>query len=161
MTDAPKIDTQAPKTLWLDIGTFNGAVGFDHSKQHHAGEWKRYVAEDLADARAAAAWQAAIGALLDEVGGLPISEIAADEVIYATKLLQPPADTQAALDRLIAERVREAVDRALRDAVAICKKVRNENAENEDQAVGALDCAVSIMDEVNRRARSSNEGRDG
>lgn len=63
---------------------------------------------DLADARATAAWQGGIDALLDRVGDLPISEIAADEVIYAAKQLTPPADASTALDRLIAERVREA-----------------------------------------------------
>lgn len=34
-------------------------------------------------------------------------------------------------------------------AVSICKRVRNEVAESEDQAVGALECAIAIMDQLN------------
>lgn len=37
----------------------------------------------------------------------------------------------------------------LQSAVAICKRVRSEVAENEAEATGALECAIAIMDEVN------------
>lgn len=106
-TDAPKIDTQAPERLRAFARetktTLNGV------SDQIADDIIALLAErDLADARAAAAWQGGIDALLDRVGDLPISEIAADEVIYAAKQLTPPADASTALDRLIAERVREA-----------------------------------------------------
>lgn len=104
-------DTQAPERIF--------AWGYpdDHIAHGYEGHWHvdkganggtEFIRADLADARAAAAWQGGIDALLDRVGDLPISEIAADEVIYAAKQLTPPADASTALDRLIVERVREA-----------------------------------------------------
>ena len=117
MTDAPKIDTQAPERIWITSErslwpthrSFT-ASDLDHSNDDGTSDYPEYERRDLADARAAAAWQSGIDALLDRVGDLPISEIAADEVIYAAKQLTPPTDPAAALDRLIAERVREAVE---------------------------------------------------
>ena len=41
---------------------------------------------------------------------------------------------------------------ALREAVAICKRVRAEECENDDQAIGALECALAIQDAINAPA---------
>lgn len=38
----------APERIWLDERTFNGAVGFAHSKQHHPGTWTEYIRADRA-----------------------------------------------------------------------------------------------------------------
>ena len=111
-----------------------------------------FIRADLADARAAAGWQAGIDALLDRVGDLPISEIAADEVIYAAKQLTPPTDP-AALDRLIAERVREALE-AEREA---CRQIV-QSVINDPRTKFWGDLA-----EARERIalRGSKEGRDG
>lgn len=34
---------EMPDRIWLDERTFNGAVGFAHSKQHHPGDWAEYI----------------------------------------------------------------------------------------------------------------------
>ena len=106
---------------------------------------------DLSAAREAAAWQAGIDALLDRVGDLPISEIAADEVIYAAKQLTPPTDPAAALERMIAERVREAVEATL-DAV-------HEADSSELDMHGTTKIAERIEAQI--AARGSKDGRDG
>lgn len=60
-------------------------------------------------------------------------------------------EAAAALRALLAERD-AAFAAGPQSAVAICKRVRSEEAENDDQAVGALECAIAIMDEVNALA---------
>lgn len=47
MTDA---QDEAPERIWLDIDTFNGAVGFAHPKSHAKAHWPAYVRADLYDA---------------------------------------------------------------------------------------------------------------
>lgn len=42
----------------------------------------------------------------------------------------------------------EARAQALREAVAICKRVRAGECENDDQAIGALECALAIHDAI-------------
>lgn len=37
---------ELPDRIWLDERTFNGAVGFAHSKQHHPGAWAEYTRAD-------------------------------------------------------------------------------------------------------------------
>ena len=39
---------ELPDRIWLDERTFNGAVGFAHSKQHHPGAWAEYTRADRA-----------------------------------------------------------------------------------------------------------------
>lgn len=48
MTDA---QDEAPERIWLDIDTFNGAVGFAHPKPHAKGHWPDYIRADLARAK--------------------------------------------------------------------------------------------------------------
>lgn len=120
MTDAPKIDTQAPDTSREYIQRMIACAPFADQTAgipEMVATLRAILAErDLADARAAAAWIAGRDALADAVLDTPISDLAVDEVLYAAKQLTPPTDTTA-LDRLIAERVREAVE-AEREACA-------------------------------------------
>ena len=46
----------------------------------------------------------------------------------------------------------EARAEALREAVAICRRIRAEECENDDQAIGALECALAIQDAINATA---------
>ena len=47
-------------------------------------------------------------------------------------------------------------------AVEICKSVRHRVAETEDQAIGALECALAIMDVMNaREAALRREPKEG
>lgn len=149
MTDAPKIDTQAPDAsskmpprIWATYyADYPGTAGlWDHIKRYEWEDRVEYERRDLADARAAAAWQGGIDALLDRVGDLPISEIAADEVIYAAKQLTPPTDTTA-LDRLIAERVREARTEAFNEAASIARA----EVERQEAAMEKAVMCVSIL----------------
>ena len=113
MTDAPKIDTQAPERIWVTgedsiwptFRSFN-ASDLDHRNDDGTSDYPEYERRDLADARAAAAAQAMREAALARAKDLPISEIAVDEVVYAIDRLPLPDTT--ALDRMIADRVREA-----------------------------------------------------
>lgn len=149
---APKIDTQAPERIWVTgeyslwptFRSFN-ASDLDHSNDDGTSDYPEYILVSLSAAREAAAWQAGIDALLDRVGDLPISEIAADEVIYAAKQLTPPTDPAAALDRLIAERVREAYLAGHRTARAW-----------HDDVLSAEDGFANFI-----AARGSKDGRDG
>lgn len=166
-------DTQAPERIF--------AWGYpdDHIAHGYEGHWHvdkganggtEFIRADLADARAAAAWQGGIDALLDRVGDLPISEIAADEVIYAAKQLTPPADASTALDRLIAERVREARMAALGEAAVITMGIERHMLTDDcgvmvpdrfDEGTSAAYEAIMGLVTHLEAARGSKEGRDG
>lgn len=87
---APKIDTQAPDTIW-DNGL--GCYG------HEDFGGTPYILASLSAAREAAAWIAGRDA------AIPFTSRP-----QRTMALTPPDDLAAALDRLIAERVRDAVE---------------------------------------------------
>lgn len=148
-------DTQAPERIWLDAGTYNGVVGFAHCKQHHVGEWQPYIRADLVSARTAAAvmqMRSDIWATILRIVNPKSSE---DHNLIGNmheEIFRLPLPDTTALDTLIAAARREVWDEALREAVTICKQVRNHEETSEDEAVGALSCAMAIMDEVNRRA---------
>ena len=125
MTDAPKIDTQAPRigtTTGIDFGTGKDTrmltLMIDGKLDHASadGPWGKAILallaeRDISAAREAAAAQAMREAAIALAKDLPISEIAVDEVVYA--LEQLPAPDHTALDRLIAERVRATFDEAI------------------------------------------------
>lgn len=198
MTDAPKIDTQAPERVWLKPcdpcnapddyyvchplfldGREVSYVKDDLRCQGCGGGLKRVSSQivcvecgkaddfaalmasraDLADARAAAAWIAGRDAALSdyiewgELGCSPSRELVSNSI----RALTPPTDP-AALDRLIAERVREAVE-AEREA---CAKVAKRGLLPCDIG-GELICDPYTCHTIaaNIRARGSKEGRDG
>ena len=68
------------------------------------------------------------------------------------------------ISRIDIEDMTDAQDEAraagLREAVAICKRIRAEECENDDQAIGALECALAIQDAINvpASARPSQAG---
>ena len=168
MTDAPKIDTQAP-TLNIAFGRDNSELpqgwtlhlgdGVVHYREGNSASsysleqgLRAYLAvlADHADARVAAAAMAMREAAIASAKDLPISEIAVDEVVYA--LEQLPAPDPAALDRLIAERVREAVDRVSK----LFEKCAS-TLVPADYAQGYREALEHVLD----TARGSKEGRDG
>ena len=110
MTDAPKIDTQAPDTIWAIRTCIDGAVelGSWADTVRYYGGGDEFIRADLADARAAAAAMAMRERCADMV------EREGHSLHVAIR--HAPLPDPAALDRLIAERVREAVEAAL-DAV--------------------------------------------
>lgn len=85
------------------------------------------------------------------------------------KALTPPADASAALDRLIVERVREAVTVSAQELFAAFRDVKVGIADNmtyigEDMTDGALtvDGAIDLQALADWfAARASKEGRDG
>ena len=63
--------------------------------------------------------------------------------------------TAATLRALAAENTRlraerdaawQAGTKAMREAAAICKRIRDKKCENDDQAIGALECTLAIQD---------------
>lgn len=98
MTHAPKIDTQAPETLWLHY-----AAEAIADKPERWWEYQDYERRDLADARAAAAAQAMREAAAE------LANTSWGGGYNATLHIRAlPLPDTTALDRLIAERVREA-----------------------------------------------------
>lgn len=145
MTDAPKIDTQAPERIWAQPEhTDDPAYGGFWIKSKVAPSVE-YIRADVAAAQAAAAWIAGRDAAADDAERhwehQPKREGEMMQAIAENiRDLQPPADTTA-LDRLIAERVREAVE-AEREACA--------------RAAAVVDFWAAAA--VRGRARGSKEG---
>lgn len=150
MTDAPKIGTQAPERL----------RAFAHETKTTLNGVSDQIADDiialldLSAAREAAAAQAMREAALARAKDLPISEIAVDEVVYAIEQLPLPDTT--ALDRLIAERVREAFA-ALDECLDWMEQLRASGDAGfwEWQPGDAYNKGMALI------ARGSKEGRDG
>lgn len=176
MTDAPKIETQAP-TLNIAFGRDNSELpqgwtlhlgdGVVHYREGNSASsysleqgLRAYLAvlADHADARVAAAAMAMREAAIASAKDLPISEIAVDEVVYA--LEQLPAPDPAALDRLIADRVREAVE-AEREA---CRQISDEYAaENFRMATDSvlLDRMQGFRDTEERQTEGNGHSAAG
>ncbi len=177
---APKIDTQAPElnivfgrdnselpqgwTLHLGDGAVHYRQGNSASSYGLEKGLRAYLATlaDLSAAREAAAWIAGRDAAVRLH-----NDLWRETAAYKTTLMRaitPPRDPTAALDRLIAERVRDAVE-AEREACAKiadelstqwwsdCKRIFDHHTEGKSD--GADDIANAI------RARGSKEGRDG
>ena len=130
MTDAPKIDTQAPDTsskmpphIWATYyADHPGTAGlWDHIKRYEWEDRVEYVRRDLADARAAAAWIEGRDAAADlsRVSMHLWKSLHPVDVAKDISSLTPPDDLAATLDRLIAERVREARNTAWDEAADI------------------------------------------
>ena len=136
MTDAPKIDTQAPERIWITSErslwpthrSFT-ASDLDHSNDDGTSDYPEYVRADLSAAREAAAAQAMREAItnslrqaitlaeerlagaIDEPWSTKHDKCVAGQVLYQEAIeyieLLPLPDTTA-LDRMIADRVQEA-----------------------------------------------------
>lgn len=112
---APKIDTQAPERIWITSErslwpthrSFT-ASDLDHSNDDGTSDYPEYERRDLADARAAAAYKR----------GIETSEAytAGWDAAFAMMGKGAPSADTAALDRLIAERVRAAFEEAAKIA---------------------------------------------
>ena len=197
MTDAPKIDTQAPRigvTAGIDFSTGKDTTMLTlmiDGKLDHAstdGPWGQAILallaeRDLADARAAAAAQAMREAAAGvcqaeqerrewqhkdqhaEDGGWQKERFrvgAQQSRQLADKIAALPLPDPTALDRLIAERVREAVE-AEREACAKAASEAHFWAQHEifccpddwqkGHRVGCVNAAAAI------RARGSKEGQ--
>lgn len=176
MTDAPKIETQAPERVWITSErclwpthrSFT-ASDLDHSNDDGTSDYPEYVRADVAAAREAAAWIAGRDAAAERVALLgkvvdadsPVGRTT-DRCLRAARSATPLSDTTA-LDRLIAERVREAVE-AEREACAKvagdlstqwwseCKRVFDHHLEGKSD--GADDIANAI------RARSESNSHN-
>ncbi|MGN7867736.1 hypothetical protein [Paracoccus sp. 22332] len=160
MTDAPKIDTQAPERIWVTgeysiwstFRSFN-ASDLDHRNDDGTSDYPEYVRADLADARAAAAWIEGRDAAAEDykqnhVDGVKLWEF--DGNAHAAMLdLDPPTDASAALDRLIAERVREAIQ-PIKEAWDWWQ------ADSYDRDASVV---VDAIDEAMNAARGSKEGQ--
>lgn len=101
-------------------------------------------APDIAAAQTAAAWLAGRDAAADYC----TQKAVAGRVGMGIRALTPPADAAAALDALIAERVREAVE--------VCVEAIRKDAANGDISEGAAQWCIDTI-----AARSSKEGRNG
>ena len=182
MTDAPKIDTQAPDTSREAVSRH-----IDDLWEMIPASWARQtenlfaalLAErDLADARAAAAWIAGRDASAETCSDLGFEwaehrateslSDGAEECANAIRALTPPADTQAALDRLIAERVREARAEAFNEAAGIARaEVERREAAMEKAVMcdsilrlsAEADAAERIAIAIVEAARGSKEGQ--
>lgn len=181
MTDAPKIETQAPDTSRdaaeavlkraqitsgmlkmgerIAWGSDSGAID-DLSDLCEA-----ILAErDLADARAAAAWIDGRDAAWQTVAGYIDPQSGHDDALLCDMRdeiedITPPADPAAALDRLIAERVQDAVEaeRArIADEITQRRMLLHQQLEVLD--ISREDAVYKICVEV---VRGSKEGRDG
>lgn len=154
MTDAPKIDTQAPDRIWAwanhDFRRWY-AGGCSTEPIMDGTHCVEYLRRDLADARAAAAAQAMREAAA-MAGHAQADGNTRHAVLRAIRDLPLP-DT-AALDRLIAERVREALIE-VRDLIA-----DRRNAQEPGPLFGAYNEAMGDVEAVRfRRARGSKEGQ--
>ena len=111
-----------------------------------AAEWKRQAiyhnkkhGESITESRAreAAAWEAGRDAVIEEASPWLHHEGA---ILAAS--LTPPTDATAALTA-----VKDAAKaEGLLEAVKLCKAVRDDPETSEDEAVGALECAIAIQD---------------
>ena len=151
------IDTQAPERIWVTgeysiwptFRSFN-ASDLDHRNDDGTSDYPEYERRDLADARAAAAWiagrDAAIGAYTENW------ETGSGHALHGQEAAEAlPLPDTTALDRLIAERVREAVEAAL---AAVYEADSLELAQH-----GTTKIAERIEAQI--AARGSKEGRDG
>ena len=171
-----KIDTQAPERIWITSErslwptprSFT-ASDLDHSNDDGTSDYPEYVRADLSAAREAAAAQAMREAItnslrqaitlaeerlagaIDEPWSTKHDKCVAGQVLYQEAIeyieLLPLPDTTA-LDRLIAERVREAVE---------AERARIIEALREAWHVGG----INLLGDVLEVARGSKEGRDG
>ncbi len=146
---APKIDTQAPDTIWADQDELTWV---EADPDEFMRSWETaYVRADLSAAREAAAWIAGRDRSADEVD---VWNISGDEI----RAMIPPADASAALDRLIAERVRVAVEaERTRISDEITRKRMLLHQQLEVLDISRQDAVYQIRVEV---ARGSKEGRD-
>ena len=179
MTDAPKIDTQAPERIWAH-GNCMGKLGQPPKRfaSSYHGTWEtrtgdanyasEYILASLYAAREAAAWIAGRDALANHISAMMTRCAAANDKTYpsyaedmrdwATDVtneagdLQPPADASAALDRLIAERVRESVDRVSKLFEGCASRL-----VPDDYAQGYREALEHVCDAT----RGSKEARDG
>ena len=137
---------------------------------------------DLADARAAAAWIEGRDALANHISAMMTRCAEANDKTYpsyaedmrdwATDVtneagdLHPPADASAALDRLIAERVRYERREAFEEAADIVEKECNRILSKQDGTVAQVDANLRLIAlllpdiEAALRERGSKEGRD-
>lgn len=67
----------------------------------------------------------------------------------------------ARLTAALAEAETRGKEAGLREAVTICKRVRNEVAETQEEEAGALECAIAIMDAVNALPPRERDGQEG
>ena len=183
MTDAPKIDTQAPddralwheiisnapdrvSILWGDLTNRYQDFDDDTARVTHLGQFvfgTEYIRADIADARAAAAYRQGLHDGITKaanrywVGSQPDNwdyfRVAHNAMLDLKSFEFPAPEGQAALDRLIAERVREAVE-AEREA---CRQIV-QSVINDPRTKFWGDLA-----EARERIalRGSKEGRDG
>lgn len=175
MTDAPKIDTQAPRwpdTTRLRLNRNGYLEPWPDGTLCYYGHFRTVVdglvAElDRADAREAAiahAMREAAASIVD--ARKSILEVGT-ELSDRIRRIDIPEDRQAALDRLIAERVREALEEA---AKIVREEERRAKWDAQHQGHDAvmrarastasafLGVAAQMIEE---RARGSKEGRDG
>lgn len=167
-------DTQAPERIWAwEANTHLWCSDQPRTEYKHAAT--PYLRADLAAAQTAAAWLAGRGAAaklndqqirdyVDEHGSTDPStgmvEFPGDgeewvgdreELCDAIRDLTPPADLSAALDALIAERVREAWEAAAKEA--------DETAQEADLFSDKHGRQVAERIASTLRARASKEGR--
>lgn len=155
-------NTQAPERIWVRI-TDHSVM---HSKPDDADELDReFVSASLAAAQTAAAWLAGRDECVNVITeGCAVCRTVgftgfADrvmEIAAAIKDLTPPADASAALDALIAERVREAEQAGW---IRAAKAIKGILAVPQPGTVSEIidDLIASRID----AARASKEGRDG
>lgn len=173
MTDAPKIDTQAPDTSREAVerlASFHEGVAqsfHDHIRGAYPVSHKGHAAvastlrallaeRDLAVARAAAAAQAMREALRDALAwidavpsDMPLPAMPGFDRDAVDELMAAAAEPAAALDRLIAERVREAIQ-PIKEAWDWWQ------ADSYDRDASVV---VDAIDEAMNAARGSKEGQ--
>ena len=184
---APKIDTQAPERIWADQDELTWV---EADPDEYMRSWETaYIRADLSAAREAAAAQAMREAAVAicrkeqerrewqhkdqhaEDGGWQKERFrvgAQQSRQLAEKIVALPLPDTTALDRLIAERVRVAVE-AEREACAQIAKAEEQRLHSAmEKAImsdsilrlsGQADVAESIAAQI--AARGSKEGRDG
>lgn len=152
---APKIDTQAPERIWVTFGdSSTDDLAYEGTNEY----FPNYILSSLSAAREAAAWITGRDAALNEFDRVlywPQKEGA--QTKHFRQVLTPPTDPAAALDRLIAERVREAVE-AERERIA-CEITRRRmvlHQQLEVLDISREDAVYQICADV---ARVSKEGR--
>lgn len=183
--DAPKIDTTAPEQL----GTARTLVEriarviedgdlFAPAMRKPVGAVIRALLDerDLAAAQTAAAWIAGRDAAVRRMNDDPTGKASVSADNYpgwfcgrykSASELTPPADGQAALDRLIAERVRYERREAFEEAADIVEKECNRILSKQDGTIAQVDANLRLIAlllpdiEAALRARGSKEGRDG
>lgn len=153
MTNAPKIDTQAPERVWAGPGP---AFGWEDivGGNYDAGvpDCREFIRADVAAAQTAAAWIAGRDAAAHAAGHHNRWSHLAENI----RDLAPPADLAAALDALIAERGQEAYNDGW---IRAAKAIKGILAIPQPGTVSEIidDLIASKMDAI----RASKEGRDG